>query len=250
MKTLSAIVIGLAALASSCSNSDSTSEPTNTAPSTACGAAPYVTAVGTVSEFQVGPYRKKEGLKVTFDLCPGKTYTTDVDGKATIQITKGKPFLTFFDHPDDIPMMFPEWVLDADFTGETFVVPASYQSIVAPGLTPDVALLAIGVTLSTPATDGGTDPCESVAGVVVEIPGHPEAKIEYYSSETIPKPDPTLSSTSTFGGVLVSGLADGTTVEPVASKAGCTLTAKRDGFTGRATVKKGRYVQYRTYLGK
>ncbi len=242
-----------ALLLASCTSANTPSDagPADAASPIQCGPAPYVKMDGTVEEFQVGPYRKKEGAKITFDLCPGVVGTTDAEGKATFYVSKGKPFYALVDNPDDIPMMFPEWVLEADFVGTTVVIPTSYQSSLAPDFAADKTLIAIAIQGPDVSRDAGpAEPCRSAAGVKITIPGHPEAKVIYYSADTLPKPDPTLTESSASGVAVVTGLADGAVVEVAAVKAGCTVTGKHDGFTGRATVKKGRYVGYLLALGK
>lgn len=217
--------------------SSSTTAPPG--PVNPCGAGPYVRVDGTVREFQVGPYRPKEGMKISTDLCPSLGATTDANGKVTIHVPKGKPFVTRFDHPDDVPMLFPEWQLDADFVGETAVIPTSYQSLVLPEFAADKAMIGFGVF--TGAADAG--PCSTADGITYAIPGQPQATITYLNADPVPKPDPALTATSKNGIASVT-FATEVTVEPTATKAGCTLVSKHDGFTGRAVLQKGRFVQF------
>ena len=231
----------LLALVVACSSSTTTPA----GPVNPCGAGPYVKVDGTVNEFQVGPYRPKEGMKISADLCPNLAATTDANGKVTLNVPKGKPFVTRFDHPDDVPMLFPEWQLDADFVGEMAVIPTSYQSLILPEFAPDKAMIGFGVF--TGAADAG--PCSTADGVTYAIPGQPQAKIVYFNAEPVPKPDATLTATSTNGIASVT-FPDALTVEPTATKAGCTLVSKHDGFTGRAVMQKGRFVQFFFVMSK
>jgi hypothetical protein len=83
------------------------------------------------------------------------------------------------------------------------------------------------------------DPCRHSEGVTFAIPDHPEAKITYFTTDPIPKPDPNATATSTNGIASITNLPDGLTVTPTATKAGCTLTGTHDGFTGKASLVKG-----------
>ena len=236
-------IVAALTLSLSCSSSEKASpasDPSN------CGPGPYVKLTGHVLEATAsGTGRSKEGVVITFDVCSDKPFTSDADGTLRGNMTKGLLGAFRAEHPDDIPSYYGEWKTDADFEGTVQDVPKLFQGIVAPDFTPDKTLLALGVnypagTFDAGVPDGGpTDTCQRSEGVSYSLPDHPEAKIVYFTTDAVPKPDPSATSTSKNGIATITGLPDGITVTPVASKAGCKLSSQFDGFTGRAKLVKG-----------
>jgi hypothetical protein len=240
MNMMRIFVCAIGALGVSCSSSSTTSGP----PSTDCGPGPYVKLTGTVLEASLsGAATPKEGVTITLSMCPDRSFTTDAQGVAVVNVTKSTPTLLRLEHPDDIPAYLGEWMTDVDFVGSAQIVPKVFESVVAPTLGPDTTLLALGVMIPGGATDAGTDPCTQPDGVTFAIPGHPEAQIAYFTTDAVPKPDTTMTATTSNGLATVTNLADGVTVTPTATKPGCTLTAAVNGFTGRAVAEKGYAVE-------
>jgi hypothetical protein len=230
-----------------CSSDESTGS-TEPADPTKCGPGPYGQLTGTALELTAdGTTRPKPDVVITADLCPGKTFTTGADGKAIVQLTKNKPVVFTADHPDDLPTRTAEYSLEKDVAeGTASMVPKIFRAVVAPEFGEDKTLFALGIVFPPGALDAGTssdagptDPCLRREGITYTIPGHPEAKVVYFNAEPIPKPDPAATATATNGLARIDGVPDGVTIEPVATKAGCTIVAKHDGFTGRATAAKG-----------
>lgn len=235
------VLCGATSIFCSSSSSDSGSSATD------CGPGPYANVIGHINEaVAAGDPRPKEDVKVTFSICPDKPFTTDADGTIRGRMTKNVPISFTADHPDDIPTKYAEFTVTRDlFEGSVLVVPKLFQSVVAPDFGPEKTLIAFGVQYPVGTFDGGVpdggpaDPCQRSEGITIAIPGHPEAKVVYFTTDSIPKPDLTATATSTNGVAKVEGLADGTTISPVATKPGCRLTPVYAGFTGRGTVKKG-----------
>lgn len=238
------IVLLCSAAAIFCSSSSNSSSATS---SSDCGPGPYADVIGHVNEAVAsGDPRAKEDVTVTFSICPDKPFTTDANGTIRGRMTKDVPIVTTAVHPDDIPSTYAEFkITGATFEGSVGVVPKLFQSIVAPDFGPDKTLVAFAIqyppgTFDAGVPDGGPiDPCQRGEGVTFAIPDHPEAKVVYFTTDAIPKPDPTATATSTNGVATISGLADGIVITPVATKPGCRLTAAYAGFTGRAFTKKG-----------
>lgn len=231
-----------------CSSDESTGS-TEPADPTKCGPGPYGQLTGTAQELTAdGTTRVKPEVVITADLCPGKTFTTGADGKATMQLTKSKPVIFTVDHPDDLPTRTAEYALENDVAeGFVALLPKIFRAVVAPEFGEDKTLFAMGIVFpaGTVIPDAGpdagppADPCLRRDGVSYTVPGHPEAKVVYFNTDPVPKPDPAATATSTNGLARIDGVADGVTIEPVAAKAGCTVVAKQGGFTGRATAAKG-----------
>jgi len=238
------IVLLCSATAIFCSSSSS-SAPAAT--SSDCGPGPYADVIGHVTEAVAsGDPRPKEDVKITFSICPDKPFTTDADGTIHGKMTKNVAITLTAEHPDDIPSTYGEFTIAADtFEGSIGVVPKLFQSVVAPDFGPDKTLVAFDIqyppgTFDAGVPDGGpSDPCQRSEGVTFAIPDHPEAKVVYFTTDSIPKPDPNATSTSTNGIASVTGLPDGLTISPVATKPGCHLNSAYAGFTGRAITKKG-----------
>jgi hypothetical protein len=237
------IVLLCGATAIFCSSSSSSS-PTS---STDCGPGPYADLIGHAYEAVAsGDPRTKEDVTVTFSICPDKQFTTDANGTIRGRMTRGVPIVATAVHPDDIPATYGEFkIVDATFEGSVGLVPKLFQSVVAPDFGPDKTLVAFQIqyppgTFDAGVPDGGpTDPCQRNEGVTIAIPDHPEAKVVYFTTDSIPKPDPSATATSTNGVATISGLPDGIVISPVATKPGCHLAAAYAGFTGRAFTKKG-----------
>ena len=233
----------------SCSNSESSS-PSEPSDPTVCGPGPYGTVDATVFEATLdGTTKTKSDVAITFDLCPGKTFTTDSGGKVTFKMTKNRPLVTTLDHPDDVPQKLGEWQLEGDtFDANASMIPKLFRAVIASEFTADNSVLGLGVVFPTGTFDAGvpdggpTDPCQRREDVTFSIPGQASAKITYFTdpgSGKIPEPDPAATKTSANGLAKVNGLPEGTLVEIVATKAGCNLASKYDGFTGRVKLEKG-----------
>jgi hypothetical protein len=236
-------VLGAAGVMFACSSDEKSSSASD---ASNCGPGPYVKLTGHVVEATAtGVSRPKEDVVVTFDVCPDKPFKSDADGTLTGMMTKGLKGAFKAEHPDDIPSYYGEWGTDENFDGTIQVVPKLFQGIVAPDFTPDKTLLALGVsyprgTFDAGVPDGGpTDPCQRSEGVTYTIPDHPEAKVVYFTTDAVPKPDPNATATSTNGVATVTGLPDGLILTPVATKPGCKLTGVQFGFTGRVKLVKG-----------
>jgi hypothetical protein len=193
-----------------------------------------------------GDPRTKEDVTVTFSLCPDKPFTTDANGTIRGRMTKDVPITFTAVHPDDIPSTYGEFKIAGDtFEGSVVVVPKLFQSVVAPDFGPDKTLVAFAIQYPPGTFDGGvpdggpTDPCQRNEGVTFAIPDHPEAKVVYFTTDAVPKPDPSATATSTNGVASITGLPDGIAITPVATKPGCHLSGAFSGFTGRAFTKKG-----------
>src|SRR4051812_9392421 len=107
----------------------SSKSDTSSSGSTDCGPGPYAKVIGHVSELAAsGDPRPKEDVKVTFSICPDKSFTSDATGTITGNVTKGTPMTFTAEHPDDIPSIYAEWKVDADFEGSIQVVPKLFQS--------------------------------------------------------------------------------------------------------------------------
>jgi len=151
-----------------------------------------------------------------------------------------------------ITMSGPELVFDADFDDpDDWMLPVAYESVVADwsDTSPLMLVLAIPASsLGDAGTDGG-GACDGKDGVVVSVPGHPEAKVTYYDPGAIPVPSTTLTATSTSGIATISGLAGGITVEPAATKPGCTVTFKVTVHTGKYPLENGVLARAGAFVG-
>ena len=239
------ILVGSAVAASSlaCSSDDKGS---SSGSASNCGPGPYVKILGHVAEATAsGTSRPKEDVVITFDVCADKKFTSDADGNVTANMTKGLAGPFRAEHPDDIPSYYGEWATSTDFEGTIGVVPKLFQGIVAPDFTAENTFIAFTASYPTGSFDAGvpdggpTDPCLRGEGITVTIPDHPEAKIVYFTTDAVPKPDPAAKATSTNGIASITGLPDGISISPQATKPGCKITATHDGFTGRAVLHKG-----------
>jgi hypothetical protein len=231
----------------SCSNSDSSTAADDP---TSCGPGPYGKVNATVFEATIdGTTKTKSDVVITFDLCPTKSFTTGSDGKVTLNMTKNRPVITTLDHPDDLPQKLGEWQLAADtFDANASMIPKLFRAVIANELNADTSVLGLGIvfpvgTLDAGVPDGGpTDPCQRREDVTFSIPGQANAKITYFGDPgtgKIPEPDPNATKTTGNGLAKVNGLPEGTLVEIVATKAGCSLSGTHDGFTGRVKLEKG-----------
>jgi hypothetical protein len=238
-----------------CSSSSSTSSSGGNPDD--CGPGPYVKVTGNVNEVTTdGTPHPKEGVEATFFQCPDKKFTSDALGQVHFNLTKGALGAIRLENPDDIPEYLGEWGTSADFVGTVEIVPKIFQSVIAPDFTPDKAGIGFGIAYPEGTFDGGvppggpTDPCKRSEGVAFAIPGHPEAKVTYFTTDAIPQPDPNATATSTNGLAVVTNLPDGLVLTPTATKAGCTITGTHHGFTGRLTLVKGYFVLFQMQMTK
>jgi hypothetical protein len=81
--------------------------------------------------------------------------------------------------------------------------------------------------------------CFTSDGVTIDVPGHPYAPVYYYGEGNVPEIRPSATSTSLAGLAVVMGLPAGELVQVTGTKAGCTVTATFDQFTGRSLMQKG-----------
>src|SRR5262249_7207015 len=155
---------------------------------TNCGPGPYGKLTGNVLIAQAAgaPSKPKEDVAISFDLCPEKSFKTNAEGKAIVNVTKNTNVIIRLEADDIVPTQLAAFRMDRDeFEGTAHVAPKIFRSVIAPDFSADKTLIAFGITFPTGTFDGGvpdggpTEPCQRSEGVTFQVPGHPEAKVTY-----------------------------------------------------------------------
>jgi len=207
--------------------------------SSSCGSPPYVTlgivAVGlTVDNPDGAPL---PGAKFTSPLCPSVVHYADDAGVIEGLVSANTPFYGRLASQGYISELVPEELVDADSTGHRIpMIPSFIEGVMFPGFDAGGSA-AILVSMTTTTGDGGA--CSAVDGVTITVPGHPEATVTYFSTDTIPAPVPDGGATTTRGLAAVEGLAPGQLVTLAATKAGCQVLFQYDTQTGRTPLETG-----------
>jgi hypothetical protein len=212
----------------------------------ACGTAPHVKVDITVVGASLSDTPPRvPGAVFASPMCPEITLTTDADGKIAGLIQKGLPFYGRFEAPGWANTMIPEQLFEADTPGLVVTLPPSLLGALIPGFGPDTSAIFVN------GFKEGKGACAALDGISFTVTSHPEAKVIYFSTDSIPTPVDGATATTTGGRAAINGLtlAEGeivVTVEGV--KAGCTVSFKKDTSTGRLPLGKGAITIAGAYL--
>ena len=204
-----------------------------------CGQPPYVTlgivvVALTLDNPDGAPL---PGAKFTSPLCPGLVQYSDDAGVIQGQVSKDTPFYGRLEANGFIPELAPEEIFDADSTGHAIqMIPQIIEGFLLPAFDAS-ASTAVVVAVQKTTDDAGA--CSSYDGVTVTVPGHPEAVVTYFTSDTIPVPVPDGGATTTRGLAAITGLAPGQLVTLAGTKPGCNVLFQYDTLTGRVPLETG-----------
>ncbi len=204
----------------------------------ACGLAPWVTlGIVVVALDLANPDGSVlPGATFTSPLCPGLVKVSDDAGLIEGQISKDTPFTGRLTAPNYISELAPEEVFDADSTGNRIEMLPQILGGLVPGYAPDAS--SIVVAAETTQDDAGA--CSSLDGITLAVDGHPEAKVTYFSTGSIPLPVPDAGATTTRGFAAITGLTGtGQFVTLTGTKPGCTIVFARGPVTGRVPLENG-----------
>jgi hypothetical protein len=204
-----------------------------------CGPAPWVTlgivVVGlTLDDPDGSPL---PGAQFTSPLCPSLVQISDEGGNIQGQVSRDTPFYGRLQATSYISELAPEEIFDADSTGHKIeMIPTLVAGILLPTFdaSSETAIVLAGQKI---VDDAGA--CSALDGITFTVPGHPEAVITYFSSDTIPVPIPDGGATSTRGLAAITGLASGQLVTLAATKPGCSILFKYQTQTGRVPLETG-----------
>ncbi|MDB4996214.1 MAG: hypothetical protein JWM74_3646 [Myxococcaceae bacterium] len=212
----------------------------------ACGTAPHVKVDITVVGASLSDTPPRvPGAVFASPMCPEITLTTDADGKIAGLIQKGLPFYGRFEAPGWANTMIPEQLFEADTPGLVVTLPPSLLGALIPGFGPDTSAIFVN------GFKEGKGACAALDGISFTVTSHPEAKVIYFSTDSIPTPVDGATATTAGGRAAINGLtlAEGeivVTVEGV--KAGCAVSFKKDTSTGRLPLGKGAITIAGAYL--
>ena len=185
------------------------------------------------------------GATVKLDVCKDKTFVSDHDGNVMANLTKGANYLTRIDAPGYMPLRVTEYALDAEVHAEIPLFPVALKGILQDWSDSKPMILVAALTADTIVEeDAGSPNADAGAcaknGIVISVPGHPEAAVTYYDDGSVPVPNPSLTSTSASGVATIAGLASSPTpIEISAVKPGCKIDFKFRGQTGRFLLEDG-----------
>lgn len=204
-----------------------------------CGQPPYVTlgiiVVGLTLDNPDGA--PLPGAQFTSPLCPSLVQYSDDAGVIQGQVSANTPFYGRLKAQGFIPELAPEEVFDADSTGHKIqMLPTILETLLLPGFDAS-ASTAIVIAAQKTVDDAG--PCSAYDGITFTVPGHPEAQVTYFTSDTIPAPIPDGGATSTRGLAAITGLAPGPPVTLAATKPGCNVVFQYQTLTGRVPLETG-----------
>jgi hypothetical protein len=204
-----------------------------------CGQPPYVTlgiiVVGLSLDNPDGS--PLQGASFTTPLCPGFVKYSDDAGVILGQVSANVPFYGRLQATGFVNELAPEEIFDADSTGHKIeMLPTIIQSVLLPTYDAS-ASTAIIVAAQKVADDAGA--CSAYDGVTITVPGHPEAQVTYFSTDTIPVPMPDAGATSTRGLAAITGLAPGQLVTLAGTKPGCNILFQYGTLTGRVPLETG-----------
>ena len=146
------------------------------------------------------------------------------------------PFYARLQAQGYIPELAPEEIFDADSTGHDIqMLPQLFEGSSCRASIP--AQTAIVIAVEKIADDAGA--CSAFDGITLTCPGHPEAQVTYFSTETIPTAVPDAGATTTRGLAAITGLAAGQLVTLMATKPGCHVLFKYGTLTGRVPLENG-----------
>jgi hypothetical protein len=213
------------------------SAPADAAPPMKCGAGPYVTFSGAVLERKLdGTTPVLADATVHVVEC-GASVTTDATGHFSIPVTPQSPMTVEWSKAGYITLIGEQLELasnDTDTSGLRKTADwgtAPYM----PGYDATHGYMIIGVGFENTAQA----PCNTVDGVAITLPNHPEATVHYLDTSNPPMEDTNLTATGVSGIAYVSGITPGalTSSDLVFTKSTCTYGYP--GGTGNFTVAAG-----------
>lgn len=204
-----------------------------------CGPAPWVTLGIEVVALALDNLDGSPlpGARFTSPLCPTLVQYSDNGGNIMGQISRDTPFYGRLQAQNYVAELAPEEIFDADSTGHKIeMIPTTVVGLFLP--TYDASSeTAIVIAAQKIVDDAG--PCSAFDGITFIVPGHPEAVITYFSSDSIPMPIPNGTATSTRGIAAITGLAPNQLVTLGATKPGCSVLFKYQTQTGRVPLETG-----------
>ena len=207
-----------------------------------CGNAPLVNVTGTITSY-TSATTKVVGGKLTVDVCPDLTITTDADGKLDAKLSKGVAYNPRIEAEGYITSRTGEQILQADYDASSGLLSDFLTGVIPSWSTNSPSVLAAAQFSASPAPQPDpNDPCTSLDGVVFAVTDHPEAVVTYFQPGSIPTADPSLTSTSTLGLAAINGLSEnltGALIEITATKAGCDVSFDSYPHTGRYRLENG-----------
>ena len=212
----------------------------------ACGNAPQVKVDITVVGASLADKPPRvAGAIFSSPMCPEISLTTDADGKTAGLIQKGLPFYGRFEAPGWANTLIPEQLFEADTPGLVVTLPPSLLGALIPGFGPDTSAIFVN------GFKEGKGACATLDGISFTVTNHPEAKVLYFSTDSVPTPVDGATVTTTGGRAAINGLTlapDEVVVTVEGVKAGCTVSFKKDTSTGRLPLGKGAITIAGAYL--
>jgi hypothetical protein len=190
-----------------------------------CGPGPYARITGVISSYSGGS-PPIAGARLTADLCPEETITTDDEGRLELQMTIGAAYNPRVEADGFLTTRTGRQIVLGDFDGGGPMAPRAL-SFLFPHFDEQRPLLVVAVasSQSPPPQPDPSDPCTTRDGYAFSVEGHPEALVTYYAGDTTPQPDPALTRTGPLGLAEISGLSAtsaGSLVRLSGQKEGCS----------------------------
>jgi hypothetical protein len=199
---------------------------------TACTAPPFVAFTAHMREITTSKSDQAlAGATVGFTTCAGFVVTTDANGVAATNVTKGiaySPFYSSNGHVNAVGAEAPA-TSDADVT---VTLPIVNESGIIPGY--DASKPSLEIVLVAK----GTPPCDGVDGVTLEVTNHPEGIAKYMATDWPTNRTP-VGTASSGDHVFFTGLAAGIKVQVTGKKTGCTVTTVTSAQTGNFELVNG-----------
>jgi len=204
---------------------------------TTCGPSPWITLgvslTGiTLDDLDGAP---APGIEFTSSLCPGYVEYSDDAGMVEGQISANTPFYARLQGAGFLSELTPEEAFDASSSTNKLDLFTSLLGDLLPGFSAQSATVLLSVDVLV--EDAGA--CSSSDGITITVPGHPEAQVTYYSTESLPTPIDGGTATTTRGLASIAGLAANQLVTLAATKPGCTVVFARPPLTGRTPLENG-----------
>jgi hypothetical protein len=200
---------------------------------TTCIAPPFVAFSTTLTALAAtGVTRPLAGAQVGFSSCAGFYLTSDANGQASTQVTKGIAYTPFYSLNGEISVVGAEVPGAVDATTSPLLIDSNANAVI-PSYDPNASELTIELDAE------GTPPCDSVAGVALTVTSHPEATVSYMGP-TWPTDTKVASKTVSVGRrAFITGIAGASKVQLTGTKVGCTVKLVTASQTGNFVLVAG-----------
>ncbi len=200
-----------------------------------CGPAPHVQVELTVMGATTTGETPLNGATFSTPLCPGNTIASAGGGLIRGRLARDVRFYGRIETDGYIKMLTPEQVFNTDPVKLKITTLPLFFSALMPEFGPTKTAAFVQIAKGK----GATGACANLDGVRISVPGHPEARLTYYTTDQIPAPIEGATETTASGRAAITELAAGIMVDLAAEKTGCRVTFVRDFSTGRIPTEAG-----------